>query len=144
MRTTLLLGGLLAMLLSACQTGSGAATSPDHELPATGTHWRLASGLSVKVPADVRVTLSMGDALAISGSSGCNRYNGSFVVDGNETTVSPLAATKRACVGPGRDVESAFFTAMSSVKQVSVDGDKLVMQLAAGGELVFHADSAAE
>jgi len=38
------------------------------------------------------------EANRIYGSSGCNNYNGSFSIDGNKISFSPIAATKRMCL----------------------------------------------
>lgn len=139
MRTKLLLGGVLAMLLSACQSGGAAGQDAGSSLPKTGTQWRLSSGLDVKLPPAAEVTLEFGADGAISGNSGCNRYNGRMTVEGDSVSLSPLAATKRGCVGLRGQIESSFFAAMAKVDAMSVDDGKLHVKLSDGSELLFDA-----
>ncbi|TCL10257.1 putative lipoprotein [Shimia isoporae] len=51
----------------------------------------------------------------ISGTSGCNRFNGTVEVDGEAMTFGPLASTRMACPGPLDAQEAAFFAALSQV-----------------------------
>jgi copper homeostasis protein (lipoprotein) len=50
----------------------------------------------------------------VSGFGGCNRFNGSFEIDGRSITFSPMAATMMACI-PGGDTERAFLAALGKV-----------------------------
>lgn len=46
-----------------------------------------------------RLTLVFGADGKVSGSDNCNRFNGTYTVDGSKLTLSPLASTRRACIG---------------------------------------------
>ena len=50
----------------------------------------------------------------VSGFGGCNRFNGSFEIEGRSITFSPMASTKMACI-PGGDTERAFLAAFEKV-----------------------------
>jgi len=50
----------------------------------------------------------------VSGFGGCNRFNGSFEIEGRSVTFSPMAATMLACI-PGGDTERAFLAALGTV-----------------------------
>ena len=50
----------------------------------------------------------------LSGFGGCNRFNGSFEIEGQSITFSPMAATMLACI-PGGDTERAFLAALGNV-----------------------------
>ncbi len=58
----------------------------------------------------------------VSGSSGCNRFNGSVTVDGNALSFGPLASTRMACPGPLDAQERAFFGALERVAGYNLEG----------------------
>ncbi len=63
----------------------------------------------------------------VSGSSGCNRFNGSVTVDGKALSFGPLASTRMACPGPLDAQERAFFGALERVAGHNIeDGVALV------------------
>jgi len=63
--------------------------------------------------AGTRLTL-MFQSGQISGSSGCNRFQGSFTVKGNALTIHPLATTRMACEGSVMAQEQEFLSALQS------------------------------
>jgi heat shock protein HslJ len=85
-----------------------------------GTSWTLLE-LDTDQPAlaDAPITLSFtGDQL--SGSGGCNSYNGSFTLGADNPfvmTVGPLAATQMACPEPILNQETAYLAALQGVSQ---------------------------
>ena len=50
----------------------------------------------------------------VSGFGGCNRFNGSYEIEGRSITFGPIASTKMACI-PGGDTERAFLAALGKV-----------------------------
>ena len=50
----------------------------------------------------------------VTGFGGCNRFNGSFEIEGRSITFSPMASTKMACI-PGGNMERAFLAALEKV-----------------------------
>jgi len=76
----------------------------------------------------------------ITGLSGCNRYGGTYTVDGNRLALGPIRATLRSC-GPVADaVEADFLDRLQRVVTFGVDGDCMVMVGADDAELlVFDA-----
>ena len=82
-------------------------------LPPTGlagTNWTFVSIGGVAVGAD-RPTALQFDGNRLSGSAGCNRFSGSYSVDGGTLKAGPLMATEMAC--PGMALEQAFFRLMA-------------------------------
>lgn len=61
----------------------------------------------------------------LAGYSGCNMLNGAWVQQGEEARVGPLVTTKRACVGPGSDIEKRMLSALNEGRLVR-EGAKLV------------------
>ncbi len=92
-------------------------------------------GAFVPVP-EAPVTLVVTADGEVSGSTGCNGYFGTVVVDGASVTFSPLASTLRLCIGPVGETERAFLTAMGQVTEGERTGAALTLR---GGdsELTF-------
>ncbi|MCB1559553.1 MAG: META domain-containing protein [Xanthomonadales bacterium] len=127
-----------AALLAACQSGSPAASAATTTaLPTEGSHWRLVSGLDGKLPPTLDITLEFGADGRIGGNGGCNRYNAVMTLSNDRLEISPVAATKRACMGEGGGLEAQYFSALSQVTGLSLDGNALRLGLEDGGELRF-------
>lgn len=58
----------------------------------------------------------------LTGSSGCNTFNGSFKVDGKALGIDPGAMTRMACPGTG---ESDFLNAVKQVNGLKAAGNKI-------------------
>jgi len=129
----------LLVVLASCSeermTNSGPTTVP----PATSaaaplpsldrTRWSLIeSGLAATAPDDKnRVQLEF-TADRLSANSGCNTGTGGYRIENGTLILSPMAATKRACVGPGADYEAAFFAFLGAGPSIALDNnDELVL-----------------
>jgi len=64
----------------------------------------------------------------LSGSAGCNRYTGSWERDGARLSIGPLATTRMVCPPEVMDEESAFLSALESVRGIGAV-DPLVLVL---------------
>ena len=62
----------------------------------------------------------------VSGSTGCNRMNGPFEIDGQEFHFGNLATTKMGC--PGYD-ESVYLDAIGKVNRFRLNNDQLSFYL---------------
>ena len=69
----------------------------------------------------------------VSGSAGCNDYNGSYTLTGTSLVVGPLATTRKACDQAVMDQETAFLTALQTPTTVEASGPTVTLR-AAGGE----------
>ena len=112
-----------AGLVLAAWLGVGGACTAD-SLP-EGRWQVIALGPSAIEVAD-GVTVSLSDGQA-SGRSGCNRFTGSYSVDGPAFSFGPLAATRIACRGRAAEVEALFNTVIGSVTGWERDGETLVL-----------------
>ena len=62
----------------------------------------------------------------VSGSTSCNKFNGSFQLTGKSfISFGPLATTKMACKAGNE--ESSFLSALSEVKNWSIVNDQLLL-----------------
>jgi heat shock protein HslJ len=85
------------------------------------------------------VTLNLGADGRASGFSGCNRYTGEYKTDGGSLLgLGNIAGTKRACVGPGMAIESAYLEALSSVRRMQLIGSTLELLDADGTQLLIY------
>ena len=75
----------------------------------------------------------------VSGSAGCNQYNGSYTLNGDQVTIGPLATTRMACEQDVMDQEAAFLTALQTPGLgVEVNGANVTLRDASGAtQVVF-------
>ncbi|KTE02651.1 TetR family transcriptional regulator [Sphingopyxis sp. H038] len=91
--------------------GCGGKILPPDTL--AGSNWSFVSIGGVPVAADRPTSLQF-DGNRMSGSAGCNRFSGTYSVDGGTLKAGPLMATEMACPGAGMTQEAAFFKLMAS------------------------------
>jgi heat shock protein HslJ len=77
----------------------------------------------------------------VSGFSGCNRFTGSYSVDGDVLTLSQLAGTMMACPEPAMALESALRAALGTPLRYAFAGIRLSLKPASGDPLVFVAEA---
>lgn len=115
--------------------GCGGAIVPPAEL--SGTNWRIESvgGVPAAGGRDAAISFT-GDR--ISGSSGCNRFSGSYDLNTTAMTLGPIAATKMACPGPAMEQENRLFALLKGTVGLDFrDGDTLILTGANGQKVVL-------
>ena len=124
--------GFLAALLMVCL--SPAAAGPEAAL--MGTYWRAVeiSGSPVAPqPKEREAHLVLAaEGKRVSGSTGCNRFTGTFTRTGDSFRFSPLATTKMACPPPLDTQERAFLEALHATASVHLAGNTLELKDASG------------
>ena len=134
----LLLGA--ALLAAACQTSNpatnpvansptqpAAGPAPASAEPAGGGSEKLYAHRWALTEAAGQPVAPTGEARAahllffppnrLSGSTGCNRLNGTFeLTDGGQVKFSPLATTRMMCPEPAAAAETRFVQALGTVK----------------------------
>ena len=71
----------------------------------------------------------------VAGHSGCNRYTGGYVQQGETLKLGPLASTKMACSPERMDQEQAWFQMLDKVR--GFEATHLVLKLkAADGKVI--------
>ena len=138
---------LLLLGFMACSP-SGSADDGPSDLPADvppaatastieGVDWWLVSlgGTAAHAAPDSTVPmlrLDAADARA-TGNGGCNRFSGSYTLDGTSLSFGPLAMTRRACLEEALNrQETAFGQALSDTRAWRLAGDTLVLAGGAG------------
>jgi heat shock protein HslJ len=92
---------LVATIVVAC---GGSGDSPT--LP--GTSW-IVTSINRVPAADPKPTIQFGDDGSVSGNTTCNQYSGTYTVDDDKITFSPLASTMMACTDPALSAQEAIF-----------------------------------
>ncbi|MEZ4515633.1 MAG: META domain-containing protein [Chloroflexota bacterium] len=116
---------------------AGMAEAPELE----GTRWVLveylnSQGETVQAIADVEATAEFSEG-TISGRGSCNSYSGSYTVDGNTLTISPLASTMMACIpDEAMQQEADFLANLQSAATYSIEGDHLMIANADGDTIL--------
>jgi heat shock protein HslJ len=100
-----------------------------------GTSW---DAVSVNNGKQAMVSLLIGSAIdaefgedgTISGSAGCNRYNGPFETEGKQITIGPLASTMMACIEPEgvAEQEAAYLAALENATVYELRGTNLTLR----------------
>lgn len=120
-----------------CERAMSTATLPN-------TYWRLLrlNGNSVKTPEVAReIHLVMHDSDgSVSGFAGCNRFKGSYSIDGKALSFSPLASTMMACPEAQMQIEQNVHQSISRVTAWRLEGQTLELYDIDGGSvMVFDA-----
>jgi len=107
---------------------------PAETLSITSTPWRLQSfnngkGAMVTSVATEKITAIFGEDGKVAGNAGCNDYNGSYEIDGNTITISPLASTRKMCSEPAdvMNTEQTFLQNMTNAATFSIENDMLTL-----------------
>jgi heat shock protein HslJ len=124
----------VALVLAAC-TSSSSPTGGD----LTGKFWALTELMGKPPVAGTGISAQFTTDSKVSGSAGCNRYNGTYTVSGsNITFFSPLATTMVMCEQTVMDQESAYLKALGEAKTFAIRGDQLTLAGADGAVLAVY------
>ncbi len=106
----------------------------------TGSSWRLSevnqgTGMT-RMDDDTPFTLAFVSDGSYSGQADCNRYGGTFRVEGaDRLTLSQGLSTLAACPSPA--ASDAFFRSFGGITNFIVDGDRLILS-GARGTMLFR------
>ena len=132
-----LLLSTMAIALSSCaHTGGGGGGGGGAPTPATGLAgivWRVIDIAGVAADATSDATLRFDSDHWVSGSTGCNKFTGSVVIEADQLTFAPLATTGLACAPELMTQEQRFISAIQGVRRFAVDPDGRLQLLGIGG-----------
>jgi len=112
------------------------SANPDR--PVVGTTWvvdTLITPQAVSTSAALETsapTLTIGDGGQVTGTTGCNRFNGPATVDGDTITFGPLATTRMACPTDVAEVERSVLHVLDGQVTYEVDGATMRLMQADG------------
>jgi heat shock protein HslJ len=130
MRFTGLVLALISLSVAAyAQTGRSMSTD---QRVLTGIDWRLASlgpaGSETGVVAGTTVTLRFAEDNRASGSTGCNNYNGTYQVRGDNISFSRLISTRRACLDQNANQqEQRFLSTLGAASRFRLTSNRLTI-----------------
>ena len=67
---------------------------------------------------------------SLTGNAGCNNYNGTYTVNGNQITIGPLASTQKFCNDPTgiMDQEAQYLAALGTAATYQIEGTTLELR----------------
>ena len=81
---------------------------------------------TLTAPKDGVVSYAVFSDGTVTGSAGCNNYNGGYETDGASITIGPLVSTLMFCDG-AMDQETAYLALLGSADSYEVSGDQLTL-----------------
>ena len=137
---------LALTLLGACTSGQGAAPAPARASVAAlvGTSWNLtgyADAAGAQTPAVTDPSVGTLNFLAdgqVAGSTGCNRFSGTYTQSGTDLTITTELITAAACIGPAGEQDTAVIAALDNVATAGVAADQLVLKDAQEAQLLVY------
>ena len=109
---------LVVTLMTAC--GGSATSSAPNTAALPGTSWTVTTIGGVPTVAATPPKMTFGNDGVVSGTTGCNSYNGSYKLDGGSITIGQLAMTLVLCQGPVGVQETAFTAALQKASAWSI------------------------
>jgi heat shock protein HslJ len=84
----------------------------------------------VSVMAGTTITANFGTDGNLSGNAGCNDYNGSYKVTGNQISIGPIASTQKYCNDPAgvMDQETQYLAALGTAATYQIEGSVLELR----------------
>jgi heat shock protein HslJ len=112
--------------------------------PLAGTRWQVqalsdpVTGTANPILPGTTLTMTFTVDGKVSGSSGCNSFTSTYVVNGGQLTMTPPIGTKVLCTQPAgiMEQEAAFLTLLPMVGRYAINSSQLSLQTAAGKVLI--------
>ena len=114
------------------------------ENPLVGTRWQVTAiydaevgGIGLVLPG-TSLTVAFDTDGKVNGSSGCNTYSASYLVDGSLLAITPPTSTFKICDTPEgiMEQETAFLSALASAGSFTLEGNQLQIQSASGNPVL--------
>jgi len=90
-----------------------------------GKQWTCTDIMERQIFGEKPPTIQFGQDGTVSGTGGCNTYTGTYSLNGDKLTFSPLAATEMMCTPGQMDQEYTYFTVLKRVVRVQADNEEL-------------------
>ncbi len=119
---------LFALVLAGC------SSSTSSELP--GTDWQVGTMGGAPVIPGSAPTISFGADGSVSGWDGCNRYGGTYKMDGSSLSITLGPSTLMACPEDVMNQASTFTKGLGETASFRMDKANLTLRDAAGADLM--------
>jgi heat shock protein HslJ len=136
----------LALLATGGCAGNG-KTTPESQIGISGPEWVLESqgplDAATPIPDGIKITFLLKDGREVSGSSGCNTFQGSCTLKGQSIRFAPISSTKKACTDPPEvmKLEQQFLSALGEATRYEIKDNTLTLHARDGRGLVFRRDN---
>jgi len=125
---------------SVAQEQVGVVTEAEPQNPLAGTRWQVTgladtrAGTINPVLPDSTLTMSFSRDGRLNGSSGCNSYSTTYLLNGSQLIVTRPTGTNMLCSTPEgvMEQEAVFLALLPSVGSHSIEGTKLTLKNATG------------
>lgn len=112
---------LIAILAAACTGSAGSSSQDTAALP--GTAWTVTSVDAAPTDAAAPPTMTFAANGTVSGTTGCNTYNGTYKLDGATIAIGQLSQTLMLCAGAVGEQETAFSAALQGATSWAIGAD---------------------
>ena len=125
---------IAAFMLAACASGTSASINGTWKLDSYGSAFD-------QVPAapGVDTSIEFGSDGRLSGTVGCNQFNGEYQVKGDKITFGPIASTRKFCEGSVGEQETTTLVVFIESAAFVIEGDILTLTSAGGSSVVVLA-----
>lgn len=96
-------------------------------MPLAGSEWRPTEIDGAEIAEDTKIFIGFGADGRVQGSGGCNRFTGSYEVDGDTISFGPLASTRMLCPDPIQQSEDRLFATLARATRFARDGSDLTL-----------------
>jgi len=126
----------VALIVAGCSSSSGSSASTTSTMARptgagkslAGPTWVLRDPGALGAGGADAVVTARFDAGTVGGSAGCNRYTGSYRLDGSRLSISTnLATTQMACAPDLAAVERAYLDRLGQVARYAIDDGVLTL-----------------
>ena len=145
MKLSVIITAGMALALLACLQNSREKTSiaPETEYKPvkttlSGTNWLVEDIAGRGVVDNSQASIRFDEGGRVSGSTGCNRFNGAVTIEGDKIKFGQMATTKRGCIPSLLDQELRFLKAMEEVRSFSIGQDGLLYLYGPNSEQLFR------
>jgi heat shock protein HslJ len=135
---------LVAAAASACRRPQPESSAPAFRRAVSGVDWELVELAGAPAPAgagDRRPTLRFDpDSARAGGFGGCNRYGGSYTLEGPVLRFGPIVMTEMAC-DRGMELERRLTDALAATRRFVLAGSRLELYGETGQVAAFRRPS---
>jgi copper homeostasis protein (lipoprotein) len=111
---------------------------PSQDLTLVGTKWRITSIGEDSSENLAKTEIQFLTDTRVAGTTGCNRFSGTYEQNGESLKFKPLALTRRACPGPLMQQETRVSKMLGNVTEIKREGDRLELRSADGAQAILQ------
>ena len=145
MKLSVIITACMALALLAClqNPGEKTVTTPETggksvKTTLSGTNWLVEDIAGRGVVDNSQAAIRFDEGGRVSGSTGCNLFNGVVTIKGDTIKFGQMATTRRGCIPSLMDQELRFLKAMEEVRSFTISKDGLLYLYGPNSEPLFR------